>query len=202
MTQRMSEVNRADAQLRTNATNAPSGHEVSAAGSDHQPESELRAVPLPPEDENDSELDEELVTEPACQDGFHSRLDKLEKQSFRMKLAVVFMVLIVGYLGFSQIVTESSLIRQTLVESRELKLLDNEGNPRLFLRMYSRVPVMQLLDTNGKPRLSLGMRFDDTPFIDLSDRTGRTRATLELTEKDEPALRLFDENGEPTFNIN
>ena len=61
---------------------------------------------------------------------------------------------------------------------------------------------MQLLDTSGKPRLSLGMRFDDTPFIDLSDRTGRTRATLELTEKDEPALRLFDENGEPTFNIN
>ena len=133
---------------------------------------------------------------------FIKRLDKVEKQNFRMKLALVVLVMIVGYLGFEQIVTDSTIIRQTLMESRELKLLDNNGNARLFLRMYSRVPVLQLLDSHGKPRMSLGMRFDDTPFIDLSDKTGRTRATLELNENDEPALRLLDENGEPTFKIN
>jgi len=130
------------------------------------------------------------------------RLERLEKQNFRMKLSLVMLVLVVGYLAFGQAVSQGSIVQQTLMESRELKLLDNEGNARLFLRMYSRVPVLQLLDSSGKPRLSLGMRFDDTPFIDLSDRTGRTRATLELTEGDEPALRLFNERGETTFKIN
>ena len=170
--------------------------------SKQQPDSELRAVPLDTQHLAEHETDDELIDALTFQEEFHTRLDRLEKQNFRMKLAVVFMVLIVGYLGFNQIITESTIVRQTLMESRELKLLDNNGNARLFLRMYSRVPVLQLLDTSGKPRLSLGMRFDDTPFIDLSDRTGRTRATFELTEKDEPALRMFDENGEPTFNIN
>ena len=140
--------------------------------------------------------------EESLEEEIYKRLGKLEKQNFRMKLALVVLVMVVGYLGFEQILTESIIVRQTLLESRELKLLDNDGNARLFLRMYSRVPVLQLLDSSGKPRMSLGMRFDDTPFIDLSDKTGRTRATLELTEKDEPALSMFDENGEPTFKIN
>ena len=60
----------------------------------------------------------------------------------------------------------------------------------------------QIIDNNGKPRMSLGLRFDDTPFIDLSDARGRTRATLEMTEDDEPALHLFDENGTTKFKIN
>jgi hypothetical protein len=58
------------------------------------------------------------------------------------------------------------------------------------------------MDSNGKPRMSLGLRFDDTPFLDLSDSTGRTRATFEMTEQDAPALRMFDQNGNPTFTIN
>ena len=144
------------------------------------------------EDEPQESLAEEI----------RSRVIKLEKQNFRMKLAITVLVMVVGYLGFEQLLNDGTIIKRTLMESRELKLLDNEGNARMFLRMYSRVPVLQLLDSNGKPRLSLGMRFDDTPFIDLSDRTGRTRATLELTEKDEPALSMFDENGDPTFKIN
>jgi hypothetical protein len=74
------------------------------------------------------------------------------------------------------------VVTPTLLESRELKILDSDGNPRLFVRMYSRVPVLQVMDTAGKPRMSLGLRFDDTPFIDLSDATGRTRATLEMTD--------------------
>lgn len=130
------------------------------------------------------------------------RLDKLEKQNFRLKLSMVALVLLVAYIAFGQSITDNIIVKQTLLESKELKLLDNEGNARLFLRMYSRVPVLQLLDAKGKPRMSLGMRFDDTPFIDLSDSTGRTRATLEMTGTDEPALRLFDAKGEPTFIIN
>ena len=39
--------------------------------------------------------------------------------------------------------------RSALRSVQCLKLLDNEGNARLFVRMYSRVPVMQVLDSNG-----------------------------------------------------
>lgn len=106
-----------------------------------------------------------------------------------------------GFL-FDRLLVEEVIVQQRLMESRELTLLDNAGNARLFLRMYSKVPVLQIMDSNGKPRMSLGLRFDDTPFIDLSDRTGRTRATFEMTEHDAPALRMFDQNGNPTFTIN
>lgn len=129
------------------------------------------------------------------------RVTRLEKQNRRLKYVVILLVLGLGYVFSEDFLSTHVIVHQTLMESKELKLLDNNGNARLFLRMYSKVPVIQLLDRNGKPRLSLGLRFDDTPFIDLSDKTGRTRATLELTHDDSPTLRLFDAHGDTTFKI-
>ncbi len=137
----------------------------------------------------------------ATADSVLPRLAKLERNNLLMKLLVGFLVLLSGFLVADKFVPASAIVRQTLVESKQLKLMDSDGNPRLFLRMYSRVPVLQLLDRNGKPRMSLGMRFDDTPFIDLSDKTGKTRATFEMTAEDNPTLVLFDKNGESTFKI-
>ena len=130
-----------------------------------------------------------------------ARLEKVEARYRRVKLAFIGLSLFCGYLAVHQLVPPSVLVKRTLMESEELKLVDGAGNTRFFLRMYSRVPVLQLLDTNGKPRMSLGMRFDETPFIDLSDKRGRTRATFEMTGEDEPMLRLFDEDGEATFKL-
>ncbi len=97
---------------------------------------------------------------------------------------------------------QTIIVQQKLMESKELTLIDNKGNTRMFIRMFSRVPVLQILDSNGKPRMSMGLRFDDTPFIDLSDRKGNTRATLEITADDSPALTMFNEQGDTTFTIN
>lgn len=129
------------------------------------------------------------------------RIAKVEKQNRRMKFSIHALFLLAGYLAFVQVVPTDVIIKQTLMESEEVKLIDKSGNTRFFLRMYSRVPVLQLLDSNGKPRMSLGLRFDDTPFLDLSDKTGRTRATFEMTEDDSPTLKLFDKNGATTFKI-
>ena len=130
------------------------------------------------------------------------RVIRLERRVRVQNIGLVLLALLgVGALLHS-LVTGDVIVRQKLMESRELTLLDNEGNARMFLRMYSKVPVLQIMDSNGRPRMSLGLRFDDTPFLDLSDSRGRTRATFEMTEEDAPALRLFDENGTPTFNIN
>ena len=145
---------------------------------------------------NESPADQEPITALA------GRVEQLEKQNRWMR-GVTSMFAVCAALGIGAwFYSDGVIVNKTIMESEELKLLDSSGNPRLFLRMYSRVPVLQLVDGNGMPRLSLGLRFDDTPFIDLSDKAGRTRATLEMTEEDAPALRLFNENGGTKFQIN
>jgi len=142
-----------------------------------------------------------VVTDDSVE-GLVRRVARLERR-IRVQFATLVIVAVAG-LGFlfDKLLVEQVIVQQKLMESRELTLVDNDGNARLFLRMYSKVPVMQIMDSNGKPRMSMGLRFDDTPFLDLSDSSGRTRATFEMTADDAPALRLFDANGNPTFNIN
>jgi hypothetical protein len=131
-----------------------------------------------------------------------ARIERLERQARRSRYAMLGAVVFCVALTAHSVIPDSVIVRQNLMESEELKLVDTSGNTRMFLRMYSRVPVLQLLDTAGKPRMSLGLRFDDSPFIELSDKTGRTRATFEMTEKDEPTLKLFNKDGEVSFAIN
>ena len=130
------------------------------------------------------------------------RLERVERQNRWMRLGFLLLLLLGGFAVSDKIDLDQVVVRQTLLESQELKLLDKDGNARLFVRMYSHVPVLQVLDATGKPRMSLGLRFDDTPFIDLSDGHGRTRATFEMTEEDAPTMRLMDESGQTTFHIN
>jgi hypothetical protein len=93
-------------------------------------------------------------------------------------------------------------VHRSLLESRELELLDASGRSRAFVRVYANAPVMQLLDAQGKVRLSLGLRFDDTPFIELSDDTGTTRASLKVGSGGDPELRMYNGDGESTFSVN
>ena len=149
-----------------------------------------------PLDKEPAQIEEESIATLA------TRVSRLERQNGWLKVATAVLLLIGGYAVADRFLPDGIIVQKTLMESKELKLLDNDGNARMFLRMYSRVPVLQLMDANGKPRMSLGLRFDDTPFIDLSDRRGNTRATFEITEDDSPAMRLFDEDGNTTFKIN
>ncbi|MDX1431590.1 MAG: hypothetical protein R3286_03980 [Gammaproteobacteria bacterium] len=130
------------------------------------------------------------------------RVEKAERDSRRLKLVLIVMVPLLAYLFVNQQFPASVVEREPLVAADRLQLLDREGNPRLFLRIYSGVPVMQLMDQHGKPRMSLGLRYDDTPFISLADTGGQTRATLQVGDEDKPTLQLFDENGDSTFSVN
>ncbi|MCH9675085.1 MAG: hypothetical protein K0U93_26820 [Gammaproteobacteria bacterium] len=168
-----------------------------------KPESEVSASPLRPVSVS-SETTGQADPNAEVRRGVESlelRIKRVERQNHWMKLALLFIGAVTIYYVVTGLLPQSSIVQKTLMESRELKLIDKDGQPRLFLRMYSRVPVLQLLDASGKPRMSLGLRFDDTPFLDLSDKTGRTRATLEMTTDDEPKLELFDESGDTTFRI-
>jgi hypothetical protein len=129
------------------------------------------------------------------------QLRKVERQSRAMQIGLIagLIVLAVAADPFSMI---EAGVSKPLVQSDELKLVDGRGSPRVFLRVYSGVPVMQVLDAKGNPRLSLGLRFDDTPFIDLSDTSGITRMSFQITGGGEPAMNMYDRRGKPTFSIN
>ena len=159
-------------------------------------EEEPRAEPEPM-----SREEEAASSEPASTDAVLERMGRVERQNRWMKFTLLGLAIVTAYLAFDLLAPKDVIVRQTLLESEEVKLIDKTGQTRFFLRMYSRVPVLQLLDSSGKPRMSLGLRFDDSPFVDLSDKTGTTRATFEMTAEDTPTLELFDENGETTFKI-
>ena len=166
-------------------------HPITGAGSSGRT-GNVGGAGLPP----DFMLEESSVAE------LMQRVARMERR-IRVQFYAIALLMVAGAgVLFDKLLVDEVIAQHRLMESRELTLVDNAGNARLFVRMYSKVPVLQIMDSNGKPRMSLGLRFDDTPFVDLSDRTGRTRATFEMTEQDAPALRMFDQNGNPTFTIN
>jgi hypothetical protein len=130
------------------------------------------------------------------------RLQRTERQSRWLKYALIIMAPLLVYVFASQELPRQLIQREPLVAADRLQLLDKQGNTRLYVQVYSGVPVMQLIDENGMPRLSLGLRYDDSPFISLSDVRGQTRVSLQVGTDDSPALKLFDANGKPSFSAN
>ncbi len=130
------------------------------------------------------------------------RMQKAERQSRWLKYLLLIMAPLLVYVFIGQELPQQLVRQEPLVAANRMQLFDEDGNTRLYMRVYSGVPVVQLIDENGKPRLSLGLRYDDSPFISLADVQGQTRATLQVGENDQPALKLFDETGKPSFSAN
>ena len=130
------------------------------------------------------------------------RLHKAERQSRWLKYTLMVMAPMLFYVFIGQGLPEELVKREALVASDRMQLFDDDGNTRMYMRVYSGVPVVQLIDESGMPRLSLGLRYDDSPFINLSDVNGQTRASLQIDADDNPALKLFNDKGEPSFSAN
>ena len=143
---------------------------------------------------------EDALQEPPTWVDLAQRLHKAERQSRWLKYALVAMAPILIYVFIGQGLPEKLVKRQALVASDRMRLFDDNGNTRMYMRVYSGVPLVQLTDESGIPRLSLGLRYDDSPFISISDVTGRTRASLQMDSEDNPALKLFNEKGEASFS--
>ena len=143
----------------------------------------------------------ELEEQPSWVD-LAQRMQRAERQSRWFKYSLLIMAPLLIYVFISQGLSQQLIHREPLVAADRLQLFDDKGNARMYMRVYSGVPVVQLIDENGIPRLSLGLRYDDSPFISLSDVSGQTRASLQVGADDQPALTLFDENGKPSFTVN
>lgn len=135
-------------------------------------------------------------------ENFTQRLRNIEGRSRRLKYSLLIIIPLLLYVFVGQVFTELVVSRESLVTVDRMQLFDKQGNVRMYMRVYSGVPVVQLIDESGIPRLSLGLRYDNSPFINLSDVRGQTRASLQMSVNDRPELKLFDENGDASFIAN
>ncbi len=142
------------------------------------------------------------VSEPPPWVDLAQRLQKAERQSRWLKYTLLLMAPLLIYVFVGQELPARIVQKEPLVAADRMQLFDEDGNTRMYMRVYSGVPVVQLIDKSGIPRLSLGLRYDDSPFISLADVSGQTRATLHVGDDEQPALRLFDENGDTSFSAN
>jgi hypothetical protein len=151
------------------------------------------------------------------------RLEKLERQNRRMKLAGLGAVVIAGAFvlmgqasgpgsdwktvsgGPPEVRAKSFVLVDANGETRarlymsapakgpELDLLDAKGNPRVELAVTSNGPALQLNDASGNPRAELGAA-PNGPGLILYDANGKLRAELAAAPNG-PGLILGDANG-------
>jgi len=118
------------------------------------------------------------------------RLEKLERQNRRMKLAGVgALVIAAAFLLMGQ---ASGTRTQDEVRARSFVLVDAQGKQRATLDMYTDQPRLALSDTNGKIRVALAIS-QGGPALALVDANGKATASLFVTP-DGPLLDMLGAN--------
>jgi hypothetical protein len=125
------------------------------------------------------------------QGAIEERLEKLERQNRRMKLAGLGAVVIAG--AFVLMGQASGPRTPPEVRAKSFVLMDANGETRARLYMSAKAPMLELFDANGKPRAGLGVT-SDGPELDLYDAKGNPRAEMDAFS-DGPGLDLADANG-------
>ncbi len=154
-------------------------------------------------------------------DALTHRLDRLEWQHRRLKLAGFILLLTLIALGaMGQMIpravpkvveAERFVLRDTTGKILAalgteasgilaLSLADQTGKVRARLGVQADGgPVLALVDQNGKPRIGLGVAADGAPGLLLSDQNGKVRLELNVLADGTPGLGLVDQNGKDRF---
>ncbi len=148
--------------------------------------------------------------------GVLERLEKLEKQTRRMKRAIILLVIFMSCL----VLTSAAVHKGRSVEARQIALIDEAGNTRAVLGMRSAGPGLTLFDTNGHQVQALLTVLKTGPILGLYDTDGTTRVLLGVTPKgatlafndsqgklraemgfsaEAPHITFFDADGKPVF---
>ena len=144
------------------------------------------------------------------------RLDKLEKQNRRLKMALTLFTILAGCLVF----VGARFRGGRTITARRIVLKADSGATRAILGMRSAGPGLVLYDENGENIEALLAVLQTGPVLSLYDRNGATRALLGVTPKgatlalndqhgklrveigfssNEPNVTFFDPNGKPTY---
>jgi hypothetical protein len=120
------------------------------------------------------------------------RLEKLERQNRRMKLAGLGAVVIAGAFV---LMGQARLVHPGTITATKFVLVDAQGRQRATLDMYKGSPILGLFDANGKLRAELAAA-PNGPWLQLNDASGNMRAGMDAFS-DSPELDLYDANEKP-----
>lgn len=129
-------------------------------------------------------------------EGILKRLEKLERQNRRMKLAGLGAFVIAGTL---LLMGQTRRVHPSTITATGFVLVDAQGRERATLAMYNGGPRLDLYDENGKARAGLTVT-SDGPGLGLFDANGKARVGLSAFS-DGPGLALFDANGKPRVGL-
>ncbi len=137
-------------------------------------------------------MGEEAMNEPTL-DTLTQRLDRLERENRRLKLAGVILLLALAAVGaMGQMIPRAV---PKVVEAERFVLRDTRGKILATLGTEASGTSLSVYDQNGKPRAGLSVIADGAPVLVLFDQNGKDRAGLVLGADGTPALALLDQNG-------
>ncbi len=132
------------------------------------------------------------MTEPTL-DTLTQRLDRLERENRRLKVAGAILLLALAAVGAMGQMTPRAVPK--VVEAERFVLRDTKGNILAIMGTEASGTSLSLYDQKGKPRAWLGVTADGAPVLALFDQNGKDRAGLVLGADGTPALALLDQNG-------
>ena len=83
-----------------------------------------------------------------------------------------------------------------VVEAKEFRVVDDEGNARVVLGVGEEGPGIAINDVDGTPRVAIGVGADGAGLAIL-DTDGKARIALGLGEEEGPGLIFLDADGNP-----
>ena len=129
--------------------------------------------------------------------GLSERLDRLERENRRLKLAGI-----LALAGISAVVLMGQArTGGKVVEAEKFLLRDARAKVRAELRADGDEPELVLLDRNENSRVRLRLEADGRPALVLYGKNNIPSATLGLLGDGWPALVLFGKDGEGSASL-
>jgi hypothetical protein len=120
------------------------------------------------------------------------RLDRLERDNRRLKIAGAILLLALAAVGAMGQVLPKAVPK--VVEAERFVLRDTKGKILATLIEALGTPALVLFDQNGKARAGLTVLPDGRPGLSLYDQNEKKRAGLTVVGDGTPSLALSDQN--------
>ena len=129
------------------------------------------------------------------------RVERLEKQNKRLKLALGLLAVLLA-VGVTMVTTRQEAIFGETVKAQQFLLTDKGGKTRASLDVtIDGEPYLNLYDKAGKRRFAVGVLKSGEPSLGFLDKNGKRRVAIGIRTAGEPILRLSDKEGKSRVAI-
>lgn len=120
------------------------------------------------------------------------RLERLERQNRRLRLAGVVLLLVGAALATAGVAHPAP---PPVLEAQRFLVRDPAGRPRAVLGVVGDASALNLYDRAGTGRASLTVDADGGSRLGFFDREGRSRVALDLAGDGTAMVGFYDRNG-------